>query len=49
MKIIDAHVHYSNIAAFHETAQTLAHIDYTGEGLLEEFAAAVSLPELAWE
>lgn len=37
MKIIDAHVHYSNIAAFHETAQTLAHIDYTGEGLLEEF------------
>ncbi|ETT51878.1 TatD family hydrolase [Paenibacillus sp. FSL P4-0338] len=37
MKIIDAHVHYSNIAAFHETAQTLAHIDYTGKGLLEEF------------
>ncbi|MFD1906903.1 hypothetical protein ACFSQ7_27200 [Paenibacillus rhizoplanae] len=30
-------MHYSNIAAFHETAQTLAHIDYTGEGLLEEF------------
>lgn len=37
MKIIDAHVHYSNIAAFHETAQTLAHIDYTGKGLQEEF------------
>ncbi|KHL97616.1 amidohydrolase [Paenibacillus sp. IHB B 3415] len=37
MKIIDAHVHYSNIDTFHETARTLAHIDYTGKGLLEEF------------
>lgn len=37
MKIIDAHVHYSNIEAFHETAQTLAHIDYSEKGLLEEF------------
>lgn len=37
MRIIDAHVHYSNIAAFHDTAETLAHIDYTGKGLLEEF------------
>lgn len=37
MKIIDAHVHYSNIEVFHETAQTLAYIDYTGKGLLEEF------------
>ena len=37
MRIIDAHVHYSNIEVFHETAQTLAYIDYTGKGLLEEF------------
>ncbi|WP_338556428.1 amidohydrolase family protein [Paenibacillus sp. KS-LC4] len=40
MKIIDAHVHYSNIAAFKETAQTLAAIDYTASGLLEEFRNA---------
>ncbi|SFE23326.1 hypothetical protein SAMN04487969_101803 [Paenibacillus algorifonticola] len=40
MKIIDAHVHYSNIAAFKETAQTLAAIDYTAKGLLEEFRNA---------
>ncbi|WP_342566230.1 TatD family hydrolase [Paenibacillus sp. FSL R7-0345] len=37
MKIIDAHVHYSNIEAFHETARTLANIDYSEKGLLEEF------------
>ncbi|MNC17351.1 Amidohydrolase [compost metagenome] len=40
MKIIDAHVHYSNIEVFHETAQTLAHIDYSEKGLLEEFRRA---------
>ncbi|ANY69409.1 amidohydrolase [Paenibacillus sp. BIHB 4019] len=40
MKIIDAHVHFSNIAAFKETAQTLAAIDYTASGLLEEFRNA---------
>lgn len=40
MKIIDAHVHYSNIAAFKETAQTLAAIDYTASGLLKEFRNA---------
>ncbi|MCG7376388.1 amidohydrolase family protein [Paenibacillus sp. ACRSA] len=37
MKIIDAHVHYSNIAAFKETAETLAAIDYSEKGLLHEF------------
>lgn len=37
MRIIDAHVHYSNIAAFHDTAENLAYIDYTGKGLQEEF------------
>ncbi|WP_341282720.1 amidohydrolase family protein [Paenibacillus sp. FSL H8-0537] len=40
MKIIDAHVHYSNIAAFKETAQALAAIDYTASGLLKEFRNA---------
>ncbi|WP_145047600.1 amidohydrolase family protein [Paenibacillus xylanexedens] len=40
MKIIDAHVHYSNIAAFKETAETLAAIDYSEKGLLEEFGKA---------
>lgn len=40
MKIIDAHVHYSNIEVFHETAQTLAKIDYSEKGLLEEFRRA---------
>ncbi|MDQ0171534.1 amidohydrolase family protein [Paenibacillus tundrae] len=40
MKIIDAHVHYSNIAAFRETAETLAAIDYSEKGLLQEFDKA---------
>ncbi|MCM3172061.1 amidohydrolase family protein [Paenibacillus sp. MER 99-2] len=40
MKIIDAHVHYSDIAAFKETAETLASIDYSEKGLLEEFSKA---------
>ncbi|WP_338543795.1 amidohydrolase family protein [Paenibacillus tundrae] len=40
MKIIDAHVHYSNIAAFKETAETLAAIDYSEKGLLQEFDKA---------
>ncbi|ANF97067.1 amidohydrolase family protein [Paenibacillus bovis] len=38
MKIIDAHVHFSEIESFHETARTLASIDYSTEGLLAEFA-----------
>lgn len=40
MKIIDAHIHYSNIAAFKETAQLQASIEYTSKGLLEEFRNA---------
>ncbi|MEY8745482.1 amidohydrolase family protein [Paenibacillus tundrae] len=40
MKIIDAHVHYSNIAAFRETAETLAAIDYSEKGLLQGFDKA---------
>ncbi|MEC0089040.1 amidohydrolase family protein [Paenibacillus macquariensis] len=40
MKIIDAHIHYSNIESFHDTARTLAHIDYSAAGLQEEFKRA---------
>jgi len=40
MKIIDAHIHYSNIESFHDTAHTLAHIDYSAAGLQEEFKRA---------
>ncbi len=40
MKIIDAHIHFSEIEAFHDTARTLASIDYTTDGLLAEFAAS---------
>ncbi|WP_046226429.1 amidohydrolase family protein [Paenibacillus dauci] len=37
MKIIDAHVHFSEIESFHETARDLASIDYSTKGLLDEF------------
>lgn len=40
MKIIDAHIHFSEIEAFHDTARNLASIDYTTDGLLAEFAAS---------
>ncbi|WP_411346572.1 amidohydrolase family protein [Paenibacillus sp. WLX1005] len=40
MKIIDAHIHFSEIEAFHDTARNLASIDYTTDGLLDEFAAS---------
>ncbi|MBU9721395.1 MULTISPECIES: amidohydrolase family protein [Bacillaceae] len=36
MKIIDAHIHLSNIHSFHETANKLSHIDYSFQGLLNE-------------
>ncbi len=37
MKIIDAHIHYSNIESFHDTARTMSFIDYSAVGLQEEF------------
>lgn len=37
MKIIDAHIHYSNIKSFHETARDLSRLDYSHDGLLKEF------------
>lgn len=38
MKIIDAHIHFSEIDSFYDTATSLASIDYTQKGLLDEFA-----------
>jgi len=38
MKIIDAHIHYSNIASFHETARDLSKVDYSYKGIEKEFA-----------
>ncbi|RHW43583.1 amidohydrolase [Neobacillus notoginsengisoli] len=38
MKIIDAHIHYSNIGSFHGTAQSISKVDYSNEGIQKEFA-----------
>ncbi|WP_458122336.1 amidohydrolase family protein [Paenibacillus sp. Z6-24] len=40
MKIIDAHVHFSEIESFYDTARNLASIEYTTEGLLAEFTGS---------
>lgn len=37
MKIIDAHIHYSEIKSFHETATNISKVDYSYEGLQKEF------------
>lgn len=37
MKIIDAHIHYSNIGSFHETAKKISKVDYTFNGIQKEF------------
>ena len=36
MKIIDAHIHFSDIAVFHDTAVLYAGVDYSARGLLDE-------------
>ena len=33
MKIIDAHIHYSNISSFHDTAKNLSNLSYSRKGL----------------
>ncbi|OCA85802.1 amidohydrolase [Bacillus sp. FJAT-27225] len=38
MKIIDAHIHYSKINSFHETAKEISRVDYSLEGLQKEFS-----------
>lgn len=40
MKIIDAHIHFSNIKSFHETAETLSFVDYSSKGIQTEFSEA---------
>ncbi|TRZ37803.1 amidohydrolase [Niallia circulans] len=39
-KIIDAHIHLSNIESFKETAQSLSKVDYSLEGVQAEMEAA---------
>jgi len=38
MKIIDAHMHFSDIESFKSTAREISHIDYTSVGLRKEFS-----------
>lgn len=38
MKIIDAHIHYSDIKSFHQTATEISKVDYSFEGIQKEFA-----------
>lgn len=40
MHIIDAHLHFSNLGMFHETAANRSHVSYSSAGLLREFAEA---------
>ncbi|WP_057764005.1 amidohydrolase family protein [Cytobacillus praedii] len=40
MKIIDAHVHFSNIQSFHQTAKELSFVDYSFEGFVKEYNEA---------
>ena len=37
MKIIDAHMHYSNINSFHKTARELSKVNYSYEGIIKEY------------
>jgi len=40
MKIIDSHLHFSNIRALKEIAKRISFVDYSSEGLRKEFEAA---------
>lgn len=40
MHIIDAHLHFSKISSFRHTAETLSSVNYTLQGLCQEFAEA---------
>lgn len=40
MKIIDAHMHFSNIKSFHETAEKLSFVDYSAAGIQKEYQEA---------
>ncbi|MBL5830670.1 amidohydrolase family protein [Heyndrickxia sporothermodurans] len=40
MNIIDAHIHFSNIRSFHETAKEQSFVDYSKKGIINEFEEA---------
>ncbi|MBY0122682.1 amidohydrolase family protein [Bacillus sp. S/N-304-OC-R1] len=40
MKIIDAHIHFSNIRSFHQTANELSFVDYSYNGFEKEYNEA---------
>lgn len=40
MKIIDAHIHFSNIESFRKTASEITFVDYSAAGFLKEFREA---------
>ncbi|WP_066393007.1 amidohydrolase family protein [Neobacillus mesonae] len=40
MRIIDAHLHFSNITSFKDTAANLSKLDYTSAGLAQEYRDA---------
>lgn len=40
MKIIDAHIHFSNIGSFHKTAEEQSFVDYSKKGIMNEFKEA---------
>ncbi|KQL53762.1 amidohydrolase [Heyndrickxia shackletonii] len=40
MKIIDAHMHLSDIKEFHHTAQNLSFVNYSNEGIIKEYKDA---------
>jgi uncharacterized protein len=40
MKIIDAHMHLSNIKSFYETAEKLSFVDYSNKGIVNEYEEA---------
>lgn len=40
MKIIDAHIHFSDIQSFHQTARELSFVDYSYNGFVKEYNEA---------
>lgn len=40
MKIIDAHIHFSDIESFHETARERSFVDYSYDGFVKEYEEA---------
>lgn len=40
MKIIDSHIHFSNISSFHETSRKQSLVDYSNNGIMKEFHEA---------